>query len=108
MIAPESTPLLLVLCTAYLLLTGLIVLAWGRRMRPYGPALIWSGLLAAASGIGLALHSLIETGQRLSAWHRGWIGPRQEAQSITVGLLQDLPALAFSALLVLMAGVLLV
>lgn len=98
MITLENTPAILVLCVAFCVLAGLLVLTWERKLPRQGDWLAGVALLAFLVATLLGGNSLFEEGKSALTWQKGWIWPHAESGALTTGVLQDGLGLSMAAL----------
>lgn len=108
MISSDTLFPILIATLAAWLLSGLSTLAWGKKLARGGDWLTGIPLLLWLAFCGIALGGLAEDKFAPKGWLRGWIGPREDAGAITVGLLQDPFGLVLSLLAALLIGLYLV
>jgi len=108
MISPtETAPTFLSFSIFFLLFSGLIVFAWGKKLPGRGVWLVWAALLLLLTGVALDSGALLNVPFKIKIWMAGWIWPRQDQSAITVGILHDPLSFAMSVLSSVVAGALL-
>jgi hypothetical protein len=107
MIQTQSAPFILVLSIALLALSGVITLAWGRKLPRNGDWLVGIFLAVLAGGLIFAGNGLVEEASRAHVWLRGWIWPVDREGAVPAGILQDPQGLVLAGLGVIFAALLL-
>jgi hypothetical protein len=107
MIQTQSAPFILVLSIALLALSGVITLAWGRKLPRNGDWLVALFLAVLAGSLIFAGNGLVEEATRAHVWLRGWVWPVHLEGAVPAGVLQDPQGLVLGGLGVIFAGLLL-
>ncbi|MGK5083590.1 hypothetical protein WDW37_09820 [Bdellovibrionota bacterium FG-1] len=102
-----SSPALLLSGLVVLLVGGIVLMLWGRKLPRQGDWLVGLGLAALMIDAGIGWIALSEDSFQPQTWLRGWIWPRAEEGAITVGMVRDAVGLAVAVLTVLVSACLL-
>ncbi len=91
-----------------LVILGVALLMWGGRPVSRSLILLAAGILILIVANAALWSGLSEHSYQVESWIRGWIGPRDESTSITVGFMRDAQGLAVSWATAVIASVFLV
>ena len=105
MISAETSLTLMAICPLILLLLGVTIVTWGKHLPGKGRWLVWAGLLVLFAGVGLDSGLFLNEEFKIKTWSSGWILSQSEFGAITVGFFQDSLSMAMSALVAIVAGV---
>lgn len=107
MIQSQSAPFILVVSIALLALSGVITLAWGRKLPRNGDWLVAVFLAVLAGALIFAGNGLVEEATKAHVWLRGWIWPKDLEGALPAGVLQDAQGLVLAGLGVIFAALML-
>ena len=89
MMMEQSYPLIFLIGPVILIISGIILFSWGKRLPGKGVWLIWVGLFFVLALLGFDTGVFLNQGFITKLWSAGWIWDRRELGAITVGLFQD-------------------
>jgi len=92
----EPVPIWIILSLFGVLVSGLVVLIWGRKIPRNGDWVIGVAHLSFLVAVGLNISSTYQLGS--SGWLRGWVWPRNELGSISIGIIRDYLGLVLSGI----------